>query len=604
LLRAQALRRKLSTGSMKRVFSIFFQAEDTRPFLVLFCLLLGGVAEAVGISTLLPVATTIAGGDSVGSSRLNVTVREAISWFGLTPNLSTMVFIVMSMIVFKAILSFAALSYAGISSARVSNNLRKRLISAIFEARWSFYAEQSGGRFANAISNDCGRSGDAYALAAQVVAYSVQAVMYAIVGILIDPRIAIVGLLFGLIVTLLTSRLVRVTRKAGFKQTDSTATLTVLMMDMLNNIKPLKTMERYDAMLKSLSGTLRRLKRSLVVRQLSHHGLNQLSDALIAVIVAGGIYFANSYWSVPLPELAVSGMVFYQIIASISKLQKFNMIAAQVESAYVRATELIALAESNHEVNAGKALPAIGKGCRFENVSFSHGTTPILHDVDLDFPTNSITVLSGSSGAGKTTIIDLLIGLNRPTNGRIMIGSTALADIDVRAWRREIGYVPQELSLLHASIRENISLSDSSITDAQIVEALALAGAGDFLAKLPNGLDTDVGEMGGKLSGGQRQRISLARALVTRPKVLILDEVTSALDGRTEADIVSNIASLRGLYTIIAITHRPAWTDIADRLYLVTGGRVSRVTGTSNKAAAAKPRARRASADRKAARGR
>ena len=315
-------------------------------------------------------------------------------------------------------------------------------------------------------------------------------------------------------------------------------------------------------------------------------------------------YFANSYWSVPLPELAVSGMVFYQIIASISKLQKFNMIAAQVESAYVRATELIALAESNREVNAGKALPEIGNGCRFENVSFSHGSTPILHDVDLEFPTNSIAVLSGSSGAGKTTIIDLLIGLNRPTRGRIMIGSTALTDIDVRAWRREIGYVPQELSLLHASIRDNISLNDTSISDAQIVEALTLAGAGEFLANLPKGLDTDVGEMGGKLSGGQRQRISLARALVTRPKVLILDEVTSALDGRTEADIVSNIASLRGLYTIVAITHRPAWTDIADRLYLVAGGRVSRVAGTSDKATAAKPRARRASADRKAARGR
>ncbi len=97
------------------------------------------------------------------------------------------------------------------------------------------------------------------------------------------------------------------------------------------------------------------------------------------------------------------------------------MIAAQVESAYVRATELITLAESHREVNAGKALPDIAKGCRFENVSFSHGSTPILHDVDLEFPTNSITVLSGSSGAGKTTIIDLLIGLNRPTNGRIMI---------------------------------------------------------------------------------------------------------------------------------------------------------------------------------------
>ncbi|MFO1121618.1 MAG: ABC transporter ATP-binding protein [Hyphomicrobiales bacterium] len=562
---------------MKRVFSIFFNAEETQPYAVLICLLLGGLAEAIGIGTLLPVITAIAGGDSDGSSRLNTIIRDGMGWLGLAPSVGNMVLLIISMILLKAILAFAALSYAGVSSARVANNLRKRLIAAIFEARWSFYAEQSGGRFANAISNDCGRSGDAYSLAAMVVSYSVQATMYAIVGILVNPKIALVGLGFGLLVSLVTTKLVRITRRAGFKQTDSTATLTVLMVDMLNNIKPLKTMERYETMLTSLAGTLRRLKRSLVTRQLSMHGLNQLSDALVAIIVAGGVYLANTYWKIPLPELAVSGMIFYQIITSIAKIQKFMVIATQVESAYLRTTELIELAEQHKEQLTGVKAPDIGKSCRFEDVSFSHGSTPILHNVDIEFPANRISVLSGSSGAGKTTIIDLLIGLNRPTSGRIMIGADPLSDVDIRAWRRQIGYVPQELSLLHASIRDNISLNDPSIPDAQIVEALELAGAGEFLANLAHGLDTDVGEMGGKLSGGQRQRISLARALVTKPKVLILDEVTSALDGRTEADIVSNIAGLRGLFTIVAITHRPAWTDIADRLYLVKEGRVTRL---------------------------
>jgi ATP-binding cassette subfamily C protein len=107
--------------------------------------------------------------------------------------------------------------------------------------------------------------------------------------------------------------------------------------------------------------------------------------------------------------------------------------------------------------------------------------------------------------------------------------------------------------------------------------ALEQAGAKEFIASLPQGLETDVGEMGGRLSGGQRQRISLARALATNPKILILDEVTSALDPETEAEIVNNIASLRGRYTIIAITHRPAWTKIADRLYTISRGHVSSV---------------------------
>ncbi len=142
-----------------------------------------------------------------------------------------------------------------------------------------------------------------------------------------------------------------------------------------------------------------------------------------------------------------------------------------------------------------------------------------------------------------------------------------------------MGYVPQELSLFHSTVRMNLTLGDETISDDQVMAALAKAGATDFVAALPQGLDTDVGEMGAKLSGGQRQRISLARALVGNPKILVLDEVTSALDPETEAEIVDNIAGLRGSYTIVAITHRPAWTRIADRLYRVAEGRVTAEPG-------------------------
>jgi ATP-binding cassette subfamily C protein len=198
----------------------------------------------------------------------------------------------------------------------------------------------------------------------------------------------------------------------------------------------------------------------------------------------------------------------------------------------------------------------------------------VLQNVNLEFKPGKITVLSGPSGSGKTTIIDLLIGLHSPSSGKIMIGSHPIATINLKEWRKQIGYVPQELSLLHASVRNNITFGDASIPDKEVLAAIERAGAMDFLQSLPEGLDTNVGEMGGKLSGGQRQRISLARALVGNPAVLILDEVTSALDPKTEAEIIKNIAALGGKYTIIAITHRPAWTDVADKLYHVAGGKV------------------------------
>jgi ABC-type multidrug transport system fused ATPase/permease subunit len=247
------------------------------------------VAEAASISTLLPAVTSIAGGDVAGSSYLNAQIRSIVSALGITPDLGNLILLIVGLMVLKSALSFGALSYAGVSSARVSNALRRKLIAAIFEARWRFYADQSGGRFANAISNDCTRAGNAYVIASQIVSYSVQAASYTAVAVLIDWRIALVGLLVGSVVALLMNTLVKITRRAGFKQTDRTSDLTVYMVDMLNNIKPLKTMQRYDALLGNLAKTLRRLKRTLITREFARSGLNEGSDAIMAVVFGVGI---------------------------------------------------------------------------------------------------------------------------------------------------------------------------------------------------------------------------------------------------------------------------------------------------------------------------
>lgn len=573
---------------MKQVFRIFWGADETRPLLVLACLLLAALFETIGVATLLPAATLIAGGEG-GGNGISAYVYKAIAWLGFTPTLGTLLALIASALFVKSIIAFSVLSYAGISAARVSVSLRRRLLAALFAAKWKFYSAQKGGRFANAVSNDATRAGDAYLLAAQVVSYCVQAVFYAGIAVFMNWRLAVLGLAAGVLLSILMSRLIRISKRTGYKQTDRTADLTVFVVDMLANIKALKTMHRYQPMQKKLSETLKRLRRSLVIREFAKQGLNQGADGLVAILLAAGVYFAHTRWNVPLAELLVSGVVFFKIIDLVSKLQKARQQASQIESAYVRTMELIKLAEANREDLPGDATPMLNTHCRFDGVSFSHGDTEILHNVRIEIPARSITVLMGPSGAGKTTIIDLLIGLHTPSSGTVSIDGVPLQNIDLHKWRRKIGYVPQDLNLLHASIRENITMGDDSITDEAVLNALKLAGAEGFIESLPGGLDTNVGEMGGKLSGGQRQRISLARALVAEPEVLILDEVTSALDPETEQAIVRNIADLGGRYTIVAITHRPAWTTIAGQLYQVTGGRV---TAVKPKAQADKPSAK------------
>ena len=562
---------------MIKIIKLFFNTPYANPYLVAGCLLLASVAETVGIGTLLPVIAIASGNTSTSSSALGDAVHRLIDGLGLPNDLGALVMLVAIFMVLKSVLSFGALAYATHTAARVSTMLRQRLINGIFGAKWPYFYNQKGGALSNVIGNDASLAAEAYIISANVVASAIQAVAYTLIAIAINPQLAAAGVLTGVLMTFTLQMCVTASRNAGYKLTDNTGILSNYLLDTLANIKALKSMHRFDPMLLSIEKIFAKLRRSFVNKELAKAGLAHSGDSIIAIIAAVGIYVASSYLKVPFPELIVSAIVFNQIVYVSARLQRLVQLASRFESSYVRTIEAIETAESMKEISPGTKTPAIGSGCRLENVSFSHGDLPVLRGVSIAIPANAITVLSGPSGGGKTTIVDLLIGLNRPSAGRVLIGDTPLEEIDMKAWREQIGYVPQELSLFHADIRENLTMGDARAGDEIIEAALAQADALNFVRAFPAGLDTDVGQMGGKLSGGQKQRISLARALIGGPKLLILDEVTSALDPATEKGIIQNIVKLRSHYTIIAVTHRPAWIDVADKLYSVAGGLVEEV---------------------------
>ena len=564
---------------MLNVIRLFFQSKEANPYLVVLCLLLASLAEAVGIGTLLPIIGLVTNDTAGGDSSLANMIDGIFHWVGFTPTLGLLVFVVAVFLVLKAMLSYFAMSYAAVAASRVSLGLRKKLAAAVLQARWGYFSGQRSGSIANAIGREASQSAEAYVSSAGVVASAIQTVAYALIAIAISPALALFAIGTGVIITAVLHHYVRVARRSGYKQTGRMTDIVNYMVDLMANIKPLKAMQRQKPMLESINRVSLKLQRSFIRRELAKAGLARGSDSLRAIVAASGIYVGSELLQVPFPELLVSAIVFNQLVTVVSKLQRQVQTAVTFEASYIRVLEVIDEAERAREPeSAGLHVPdASTVNCSFENVSFSYGERRILDNVTLEIPSRAIVVLSGPSGAGKTTIVDLLIGLQSAQSGHIMLGESPISEVDLAAWRKQIGYVPQELTLFHDTVRVNLTLGDQSITDSDIEEALEQAGAAGFVRQMPNGLEASVGELGGKLSGGQRQRISLARALVTKPKILVLDEVTSALDPATETEIIDNIASLRGQYTIIAITHRPAWTRIADRLYRVDDGRVTQV---------------------------
>ncbi len=567
---------------MKGIFRIFFGAEGTRPAIVLTCLVLAGLAEAAGLSTVLPVVTELAGGAQDQSSPLNDIVRQTVSAIGLEPTLGTLMALVAILITLKAILSFAALSYVGYAMANVATGLRASLIGHLMNARWSYFGGSRTGRIANSISVDATRSGKAYLNAAKFVAHGLQAVVYLVVALFVSWKLALGGLIVGGLMAWSLSSLVRTSKKAGRKQTYRTAELVTYLTDTLSNIKPLRAMGRESSFTRLLARKIKDLKKALRRQVIATQGRYYGEEIIVTVSLAAGVYFAAVVWNIPLSEIFVLGLIFFQVVSIVGKMQKMLQAAVEVESAYWSIKKLISDTASQPEDNPGTVVPTLDRGCRFENVRFDYPERPVLSGIDLDITPNAITVLKGPSGSGKTTIVDLLVGLHRPTEGEIFIDGTPLSQIDLKAWRAMIGYVPQEPGLFHDTVLANIILGDEDYDEKDLDRALAASGVDRFIHQMPEGLETFVGERGTKLSGGQRQRIAIARALFRNPRLLILDEVTSALDPDTEAKICEQIRALSADHTILVITHRPAWIDIATTLYEVEMGRLKPVTGEAS----------------------
>ena len=552
---------------MPGVVRIFLHAQGVTKFTVLISLLLAGVAEGIGLAGLLPLLTVAIGNQGEQHSPIHDFVLQGLGWLGLSANIESLLLIVVSGIVIKSFLIFFAMRHVGYAVADVASNVRSTLIQRLLRVKWQYFTRQPVGRIANAVSLDATRSGEAYLMATRFIASVLQAVVYVTVALLVSWKLALMGVLAGSLLVLALRPLVRTAKNAGRRQRLRTEELVMFLSDALVSIKPLKAMARHEHFGQFFEKKLRSLRKALRRQALSQQLMKNAWEPILVVFLAGGFYVAQMALSISVAQLIVIGLLLQRMVSTLARVQEHLQNAVVVESAYWSVHNLIIEASGEREEFHGVLMPTLEKECALERVSFSFGDRIVLDDVSMAMPANHLTVITGASGIGKTTITDLLLGLHQPSNGRVLVDGVPLSDIDVESWRRMVGYVPQELTLFHDTVLSNVTLGDPSIAVDDAVAALKTAGAWEFVSALGSGCWTVIGERGIQLSGGQRQRIALARALVLNPRLLILDEVGSSLDPDTEEEIAQNIRSLVGSRTIVAITHRPVWVEIADRVY-------------------------------------
>jgi ATP-binding cassette subfamily C protein LapB len=219
-------------------------------------------------------------------------------------------------------------------------------------------------------------------------------------------------------------------------------------------------------------------------------------------------------------------------------------------------------------------LPRMQGRVDFRDVHFAYpDCPPLLKGLNLNIRPGERVGFIGRIGSGKSTLFKLLLNLYGPDQGNVLVDGMSVSQLEPQSLRRQVGYVPQDVVLFHGDIRENILLGNSQAGDAQILEALRLSCLDETLTQMPHGLGTQVGERGDRLSGGQRQAVSIARALVQQPRMLLLDEPSSMMDPATEARLIENLRSIKGV-TMLLVTHRMAMLPLVDRLVVLDQGRV------------------------------
>jgi ATP-binding cassette subfamily C protein len=558
-----------------QLFSFFVRRYPTQSLITLACLALALSLDALGLSATLPLIGVAAGGEgaSEDTSPLKAGVIRAFAAVGVEPTLSVLMAVVATSFTLKAGLVLLAKRQVGYTVAHVATDLRLELLRAVLATRWTWFTRQPTGIVANSFATEADRASRSYLEMAQIVAYSMEALLYAGLALAVSWQ-ATLGAIGAAAVTMGSlAALVAMAGRAGRKQTHLLKVLLSRLTDTLHSVKLLKSTGRERLIGPLLEHDTERLNRALRKQVLAKESLRALQEPILVYFVLAATAVMLIHLEMPFANAFMIILLFARSQSSVNKTQRRYQHMVTDASALWSLRELVDRAEAEREPAGGGTEPSLDRGITLHDVTVRYDDErAVLTNASLEIPAGQITAIIGPSGSGKTTLIDLVTGLLHPESGEVRIDDTPLPELDLHRWRVKIGYVPQEMLLLHDSVRMNVTLGDPEYPEEEIERALREAGAWEFVSQLPEGIESSVGERGTLLSGGQRQRIAIARALLRRPRLLILDEATAALDPETESAVWQTIEALRGRTTVVAISHQPALVGVADRVYRIEDG--------------------------------
>ena len=544
-------------------------------------LLLAPLLELVGLSV-----------DSGSLGRVTSAVTQTFAALRVPLNLGTVLGVYLAIVILGALLARYATVANFALQQRFVVQLRARLYGALTRANWLFFVRRRNSDFMHKLTHELETVGSAtFELLEWIVTLLLTAI-YLAYAFYLSPVATLFVLASGAALNIGLRAWTRRAQSLGGELSSAYESLFAAISEHFAGMKVAKSHGVEDEHAKLFLRASHRVEEAQVAVTQNQEVVYFWFQVGAVFILALTIYLAVTVLNLATASMLLLLYLFSRLIPMLSSLQSGYQSFLSSTPAYlnIRALEreCAAAAEpSSTDPSPAESTPRLNEHLVFERVTFGYEPAqPVLEGFSFRIEAGKTTALVGPSGVGKSTVADLAVGLLTPTEGRLLLDGEPLEAADLSAWRHQLGYVSQDTFIFHDTVSSNLLLTKPGASDQELTEALRVASA-EFVLELSDGLDTVLGDRGVRLSGGERQRLALARAVLRRPALLVLDEATSSLDAENEARIQRAVEALQGRMTMLVIAHRLATVRNADMIHVLEGGRI--VESGSWSALVAKP---------------